>query len=167
MGALNEFMATILSGGGVHSPNRYEVIIPGFGGRDVSLLCESLTIPGEQVETFEYPLNALEHLVKVPNGLIHEDLSCTFIVTNDFNVKAFFDRWRRRIIGTNYLLNYPASYEVDIIIKALDQQNNPVYSVKLEGAFPITVGAMALSNATSNEVSRLEVTFTFNRLIPQ
>jgi hypothetical protein len=165
MSTIDELKATIGGRGGIHSPNRFQITFNppggGLGGRDLTLLCEAVNIPGRQITTFEYPYNAVEQQVKVPNGFINEDITCTFLVTNDFSIPTMFEAWRKAIINDDYLLEYANVYERTITIIALDQQNTQVHRVWLDKAYPITVNSIALSNATTNETTKLEVTFTY------
>lgn len=150
---------------GLHSPNRFQIEIPRAGtGKDLQIFCETVSIPGIQISTFEYPLELKEHMIKVPNGLIYEDVTCSFMLTNDFKIKKFFDDWLKTIITDDYLLNYTSEYEQDITITALNQLDNAIYSIKLIQAYPVTVAPIDLSSSSQNEYTKLDVTFAFNRL---
>ena len=163
--SINDLIAAINDGGGMHSPNRYKIRITRGGVPDnMDLFCEAVNIPGVTISTFDYPLNNAEHPVNVPNGIENEDVSMTFMLTNDFAIKKFFDDWRFDIITENYLLNYSGVYEEDITIMVYDQNGNKKYTSKLINAYPTAVNAIALSSATQNDLTRLEVTFTYTRL---
>lgn len=165
MSTIDALKSMIGKHGGLHAGNRFKVLFtpPGNGGlsgEELTLSCEAVQIPGQQITTFEYPYNAIEQLVKVPNGYLNEDVVMTFLLTNDFSIKKTFDAWRKEIITDKYLLKYAADYETDITIIALDQKNTERYRMKLIGAFPITVGSIQLSNASKDEYAKLEVTFS-------
>lgn len=172
--SVNALKARIGKHDGLFSPNRFEVVFNppagmfgagasrAFSGGNIILFTESLTLPGRQITTFEYPFEAVRQEVKVPNGYTNSDVECVFLLTNDFMVKKYFDEWVKAIITPDYLLNYTAQYETDVSISALDQKNVKRYTIKLLNAFPITVGDIALSNASTNEIGKLNVTFTYS-----
>lgn len=165
---IDSLKAAIGGRGGINQPNRFEITFnpPGGGlnGQDITLLCESVSIPGYQINTFDYPFEAVLNSVKVPNGYIYEDVQCTFIVTNDYVIKKIFDKWKKSIITDEFRLNYAFSYERDVKIASLDQQNKKVYEVTLENAYPVTVASIELNNGSVNEITKLVVTFTYTHL---
>ena len=59
--------------------------------RDISILCESVSLPGRQITTIDY--TAERQAIKVPYSVINEDISMTFILTNDYYMKKMFDAW--------------------------------------------------------------------------
>lgn len=167
---IDALKATIGSHGGVNQPNRFQITFdpPGavlLNGRELTLLCESVSIPGYQINTFDYPFDAVLNTVKVPNGYSYEDITCTFIVTNDYSIRKIFDRWRRAIITNEFRLNYAAVYERDIVISSLNQKNEKAYEVRLEKAYPITVNSIELNNGTTNDISKLQVVFTYVSMV--
>jgi hypothetical protein len=165
---IDALKAVIGSRGGVNQPNRFTITFNppggGLGGDDITLLCESVSMPGHQISTFDYPFEAVLNSVKVPNGYIYEDVQCTFIITNDYSIKKIFDAWKTSIITEEYRLNYANVYERDIIISSLNQKNEKVYEVTLQNAYPMTVASIELNNGTVNEITKLQVTFTYAQL---
>jgi len=129
-------------------------------GPDLEMFAEAVNIPGMQITTFEYPMDNVKYQVKVPNGTILEDITITFMLTNDFKIKKFFDEWVTEIVTPEYLLNYCDKYEQDIKVEALDQTGAVVYTAKIIGAYPITVASIPLSYGAQNEYTKLEVTLT-------
>ena len=165
--------AAVSKDSGFAKANRYQVmIIPPAGDgppspfvvRKLDLFAENVTLPGKQINTFDYPFDALRNMVKYPNGFMTEDVSIVFRLTNTYDIKALFDRWQSYIINKNYLLEYPSMYETTILIKQLDEKNIPIYTVKLLNAYPLTVGAIDLNSESTNTISKLSVTFTYSTL---
>jgi hypothetical protein len=129
--------------------------------RDMSILCESVTMPGRQVSTTDLQNNMLP--LKLPYNFLNDDVTMTFHTTNDHYVKKHFEKWvTTRIIDKKTMtLNYRSSYAVDIIIEQLDQQDNPVYTCVLKNAYPIAVTSYELSNSAENTTQKVTVTFTY------
>jgi len=129
--------------------------------RDISMLCDSASIPGRQFSTDEVTMN--KQTVKMPYGFIDEDISMTFLLTNDMYMKKMFDDWSESIIDDDkYILGYKADYTTDVVIQQLNADNKVVYGAKLEGAFPITIAPIEYSN-DADGISKLTVTFAYDK----
>lgn len=134
--------------------------------RDISMLCDSVSIPGKQISTIDY--QAQKQSIKIPYGTLHDDVSLTFLLTNDYYMKSVFDQWINNIVDTDtYGVSYKKDIAVDVIIQQLDEQNTPIYGVKLEGAFPTTMNEILLSNESTDTIQKLNVSFSYDRYVPQ
>lgn len=134
--------------------------------RDISLLCDSVTIPGKQISTLD--VQTVKQLVKIPYGYLTDDVSLSFLLTNDYHMKTMFDAWINNIVDNDkYCVAYKEDIVTDVIIQQLDEQNTPIYGVKLEGAFPVTMSEIPLSNESVNTISRLNVSFAYDRYVPE
>jgi hypothetical protein len=129
--------------------------------RDVALLCESCSLPGRQIQTLDKQHLGFRQSVKVPQGYFNEDVNFVFHLTNDYHMKKLFDRWLDLIVNPEtYQVGYKKEYVTDVTIQQLNQQNIPVYGVKLKNAFPVTVNTIELNNASA-ETQKLNVTLTY------
>ena len=190
---VDDFKSTIGKRGGVSTPNRFSVTFSpptqsllnldlqsmaasaisgtfSLGGlvndpRDISVLCESVSLPGRLLQTIEY--DALDRTPrKLPTQVIDEDVSMSFLLTNDYYMKKMFDRWQESIIDVDsHLVSYPSEYKRDVIIQQLDQNNTPVYGVKLINAFPSAVNSIELSNESSDAKHSLNVNFVYDNFV--
>lgn len=134
--------------------------------RDISLLCDSVSIPGKQISTLD--VQTVKQLVKVPYGYLTDDVSLSFLLTNDYHMKTMFDAWINNIVDNDkYCVAYKEDIVTDVIIQQLDEQNTPIYGVKLEGAFPVTMSEIPLSNESENTISKLNVSFAYDRYVPE
>jgi hypothetical protein len=134
--------------------------------RDISILCEAVSFPGRQISTLDYIAD--RQAIKVPYSIINEDVSMTFILTNDYYMKKVFDTWASGIFDVeNYRAGYKKDFVTDIVIQQLDQNNIPIYSVKLEGAFPTTVSAVNLDNNSENTIQKMTVTMSYENYVPE
>ena len=134
--------------------------------RDISMLCDSVSIPGKQISTIDY--QAQKQSIKIPYGTLHDDVSLTFLLTNDYYMKSMFDQWINNIVNTDtYGVAYKRDIVTDVIIQQLDEQNTPIYGVKLEGAFPTTMNEILLSNESTDTIQKLNVSFSYDRYVPQ
>ncbi len=134
--------------------------------RDISILCESLQLPGRQITTADYI--AERQTVKVPYGVINEDVTMSFLLTNDYYMKRLFDSWLSGIVDVEkYRVGYKKDFTTDVIIQQLNHKNIPVYSVRLENAFPVTVSAVSLDNNSENTIQKMSVTLSYDNYVPE
>ena len=147
--------------------NRYQVSIDlsGLGirnldGPSANALCDSTSLPGRNITTFDY--QAQRQSIKLPSGYANEDVTLTWILTNDFAVKNMFDAWMQKVVNTDaYRVNYNSTYVSDVTIYQLDKNDRPIYGVTLQNAYPITANGIELNNAAENTVQRYTVTLTY------
>lgn len=134
--------------------------------RDISLLCQSVDLPGRQITTIDYI--AEKQQVPIPYTVINEDVTMKFLMTNDYAMKNMFDNWISGVIDMDsYTVGYKKDFTTDVIIQQLNQNNIPVYGVKLENAFPTTLSSIALDSTSENTISELTVTLSYDNYIPQ
>ena len=152
---------------GLARSNRFEILVvpprEAFDDlqevRDLNILCDSCSLPGRQMQTFE--TNYTRQQVKVAQSFINEDVSFTFNLTNDMFIKRMFDKWTNMIIDRNtFKKNYDSAYKRDVGIFQNNVKNQRVYGVKLINAFPVSVQAVEL-NSTEGEIQKMTVEFTY------
>ena len=189
---IDQFKATIGKRGGPAAANRFAVTITpptqgllnldlqsaaasalsgnfSLGGlvndpRDINILCENCEIPGRLIQTGDYDAYD-RNPRKYPTAVVEEDVTFTFILTNDYYVKKFFDRWMSSILDpvTN-IVAYDSEYKTDVFIQQLDKKNTPIYGVRLLDAFPTSVNSIALGNDQSGDsIQTVTVSMTYNR----
>ena len=136
--------------------------------RDVALLCQSTQIPGRQFNTLEYQKDMYKNQVKIPYTFTNEDVTFSFLLTNDYYMKKFFEDWMSRVYDFNsHMLEYKPTYTTDLTIQQLDSKNTVVYGVQLRNAYPIAVNSINLDNTQSDSYQTLNVTFTYEDIVRQ
>lgn len=157
-GIAEGLVASLASGGGIKS------LIPD--PRDISLLCENVTLPGRQITTIDYI--AEKQTVKIPYTFINEDVTASFLLTNDYYMKTLFDNWLELVHDTaTYRAKFKKDFTTDVVIQQLNEKNIPVYGVRLENAFPTSVAGIAMDNNSESAVQKLSVTFSYDNYIPE
>ena len=132
--------------------------------RDITILCESCTLPGRQIMTLDY--QTFRQPEKLPYGYINEDVTFSFLLTNDYYVKKLFDKWQNLIINNDtYRIRYQEEFVTDVVIQQLNKANLPVYGVVLKGAYPISFNSVPLDNTAENSIQKCTVTFTYEDFI--
>jgi hypothetical protein len=128
--------------------------------RDLTFLCRTAVLPGRQIATTDYATNTKMH--KMPYAQITDDLTLTFIVTQDMFVKKLFDACQAKVINPDYSVNYKDTYVSDIIVQQLNKDNFPIYTVKFKNAYPVTVDPIELSSDSSDTMSTMGVTLAYD-----
>lgn len=169
---LDTLLSSINKRNGLARSNRFEVLFTlpeallslGNGGdnaREISLLAQSCTLPGRSIETLEY--KSVRQRVRIPTGYSQEDITMTFLLTNDYFAKRIFDRWINASVDQEtYRILYDNYYTSTIQINQLDLEDKVIYSVKLLKAWPISYESITLDNGAENESIKLSVTFTYD-----
>ena len=164
---IENLKAAVMRRGGLARANRFSMlVIPPAQAfdtieqvRDLNILCESCTLPGRQIQTFEHEY--IRQQIKIAQSFINEDVSVTFNITNDYFIKSIFDRWTNSIIDRDtFKKNYDSVYKRDMQIFQNDNNNNPIYEVTLQNAFPISVQAVELGNG-NEDIERITVDFAY------
>lgn len=98
--------------------------------RDVSMLAESVSIPGRQLMTTEHRI--LGTVRKMPYGVLYDDLTVTFMCTNSMLERTFFDIWHQLIIspGSQYMEFYENYVGTLVIQKVSNKLINTYEDVK-------------------------------------
>jgi hypothetical protein len=129
--------------------------------RDISLLCESVTLPGRTIATTDYQTSP--KVKKQAYGFINDDVSFTFMLTGDYYIKNVMTGWQDQIMNQqNYELAFKDDYVSTIIIQQLNDKNIPVYTCQLNNAFPVSVSSIELGNTNENTASRVTVSFAYD-----
>ena len=132
--------------------------------RDVSLLCESCTLPGRTVSTIDY--QNVKQAVKIPYSFINEDVTFTFILTGDYYMRKMFDNWMNLVFDTDkYQLKYKDTYTTDVRIAQLNKNNIPVYTVQLHNAYPTGINAITLDNTAESTIQKVTVNMTYETFV--
>lgn len=167
-------LKSVISGrGGVAVPNRFRVIVtppPAVLSegvtRDLEILCENCTLPGRQIATVDYQL--LQQSYKIPSGFSTDEVSFSFILTNDYFAKKIFDKWAESAVDfVNYKAKYMSEYaghiEIHQLAKGLgaDGDDLSIYSVRLDNAFPTSLAAVTLDNSAENTVQKFTVSMAY------
>lgn len=148
-------------------PNRFDVNIPiPIGllpyrqiGRTLRMRCENAELPGRSISTTSMKIYGVEE--KFPYQTTYNDISLTFIVSDDMAEKKFFDAWLNWINPTiNYNLKYKADYAIPLTVNQYDVKNELSYSVTMLDTFPIAVNQLDL-DWSSDGHHKLTVTFAY------
>jgi len=163
---VQDLASRISERGGLARPNLFAVTFNGPASINpdmflVNAICESASLPGRAISTNEH--TTTKHATKTPYTFINDDITLTFLVTNDFYIKNLFEKWMKHVINDeDGKIYYKSQYASDMTITILSLDGKMVHKVQLEKAFPIAFTAMELSNASESQVMRFTVTMTYD-----
>ena len=182
---LNEQMA-LVRGDGFSRPSRYEVLLlpptgtKGTGGdsinimsqemrralgdqtvRRTSMRCESISFPGRNLDTTP-DTNIYGPTREIVDGYSFANVSASFQCGTDMREKLYFETWQRLAYNVQtWAMQYYEDYVGAVQIFQLDENNIARYGVELVEAFPKTIAEQSLGYATTNEIHKISVTFSY------
>lgn len=165
---LNEFISKVKSTG-LARTNRYRVTIAtpalmtGFmnSGRLITLFCESTSLPGQVVATTEQRI--MGETREFPYSKFYDNITLSFYIDNNFEVKGFFDNWLNSVSNTqNKITSYYKDYIAPtVLIEVLPMDSEvSTYSITLHEAYPKGISPIQLS-ADSRDIAKIGVSLNY------
>lgn len=132
--------------------------------RGLNVMCESANLPDLGFITTEQSQNS--QIRKMPYGVSHDDLTMTFIVSEDLYEKKILDLWQNLIYNNmSHSFGYYDEYVSTIVIDKKNGEDEVAYSVKYLECYPMNVQAVELSNASVDEYAKITVTFAYHKWV--
>ena len=194
MSSIEELKGLLSKKGGPARSNLFQVQLPqipftNMSMRDINLVCRDVNLPGRQIASMDRTVGGLTS--KIAYGQMSEDISLTFLVTNDYGIRKYFEAWQELAVNPNTLeVGYKEDYakEVRIIqmaktgLRDIDEsfstnifnidftldvnidlpEEKPIYEVNLINAYPTTMNAINLNN-DANGLVELNVQLSYDR----
>jgi len=131
----------------------------GGDTREVSVRCESVIIPGQNIETSGDNIR-IGPIRDHAFGVNYGSINCVFLASQDLAEKTFFEDWQREIFSNDFKMKYYDDYVADIMITQYNKDGKG-YRVKVFDAFPKTVNQVDL-NQTPGEFLRVSVELEYH-----
>ena len=151
--SVDRIKSIVSSRGGLARPNNFLVELPplpGFGraNEPMNLLCRSATIPSKQILSVDRRIGM--EFEKIAYGYAVDDVQMTFLLTNDYYAKKYFDRWKDLIIGEDVqVAAYKSTYQKRVVIHQL-RNSIPTTAFDINvGRIPIGVDITSFLNSLS------------------
>lgn len=167
-GSINEFKSSFNTD--IARPSKFDVTIPIpialatyiTTGRNLSLRCESVDMPGRTFATVEKKMGSAP-IEKFPYQTQYNESTFTFIVSDNMNEKIFFDAWMELINPTtNFNFQYKSNYAVDVSINQYDVTNSLTYAAVLREAYPLAINQLDME-WSSDGYHKLAVVFAYKQ----
>ena len=182
-GALNDVLSMLRSNEGYAHPNRYEVLIHPPLDRpfavtnqsasdisqitprekaDISLRCESVTLPGRGLATVD-DTNIHGPVRTISNGVSFVDsVSMTFQSSSDMRERVMFEKWQHAAFNPKtWNLGYYNDYVGSTEIYLLDKNEQRRYGLKLWECFPKEIGQSDLGYDSNNQIMKITIQMNF------
>lgn len=165
MSTVDQLLSQLKSSGGVAKANRYRISFDNIDGNKINVMCDSVTWPGRQIVTNDYMTTM--KAIKRPYAFMNEDVTVSFLLTNDWYTWNFLKVWQSSVINNidqatgAYTVNLKNKYVKQVVIDHLNDQNKVMKSVTLIDAYPTSLNGMELSNASENTVLRCTAAFSY------
>lgn len=157
---IQEFVSQV-KGNGIARTNRYTVLFTPPAGvspaalQKVLLFCDQVQLPGANFSTVQN--RTFGEFREVPYEKIYDNITMSFYVDTNMEVKRLFDSWQNQISNPitrtyNYYKNYITNMEIEV----QDINNKTRYAVTLFECYPKSISSVQLDYA-SKDVMKLQV----------
>tara|TARA_R110000796_G_scaffold3901_2_gene14931 strand:- start:4959 stop:5486 length:528 start_codon:yes stop_codon:yes gene_type:complete len=166
MANINDFKAKLAGGGARANQFKVTMPFPGYaqvGGEieDLAFLCQATSIPAMNMGLVNVPFRGRN--IKIAGDRTFDEWSVTCYNDTNFKLRNAFERWQNGInnMSDNEGLSNPVDYQVDAFIDHLDRNGNTVKSYTLRGAFPTSIGEIALDYEEKTSIEVFPVVFNY------
>jgi hypothetical protein len=160
--SLNEFI-THVKGVGLPSSSHYSLFLPNLTGtvssREISMLCDSVNIPGLQLQTVEN--RTMGEMTEIPFGVNYQPANFEVLVDNKFSAVDYFQTWTNMVYNReNRTVGFYEEYAKEVTLLVQNKNGKSIYEVTLYEAYPKGLGDIQLAYS-SHDVIRLNVSMNF------
>ena len=150
--------------------SHFDVIITSkIGGKsDLTLRAENVSLPGRAVATTDF--FDVGPTRKMGYSAVYLESAISFILSDDYNEKEYFDKWvdvitgphrtKRSPGGNRFNAGYYDDYKGTVEIWNYDENSRATYRTKLIEAWPSVISPVQLDWGSS-DFAKLNVTFTY------
>ena len=117
---------------------------PHIGPDSIEFLASAASLPGKTYSTTPHRIYGFS--LQVPYEASYEPVQLTFMNTNDYLPRTFFEDWMSNIARIkSYNMQYRKDYIGNVFIHAYDDNDVKRYSCKLVESWPIVLSPIELS----------------------
>ena len=141
--------------------------VSGAKGAAVTYMCKSAALPATNVGTVELPFRG--RVIKVPGDRTYETWTATFYNDDAFKLRAAYEKW---IALTNGVDANVAEVDISDIFQSIQvtqldkfaggaNQLEPIRTYELVGAWPVSVGQIAVAYDNNDSYEEFDVEFAY------
>ena len=165
---VNDFKGA-MNRGGVRQ-NLFEVKFDPSGGNNladdiVPFMAQATSLPSSDIGSIPVPY--FGRTIFLAGDRTFSPWSVNIVNDSAFSIRAQLENWHNKLNGrvsntrsSQYAL--AKNYKIDATVTQFDAQRKVLRKYKFIGAFPITVGDIALSWADNNAIETFPVTFQYD-----
>ena len=147
--------------------NLTEPKLEGLTDNPVMYMCKSAALPATNVGTVELPFRG--RVVKVPGDRTYETWTATFYNDDAFKLRSAYEKW---IALTNGVDANVAEADISDIFQSIQvtqldkfaggaNQLEPIRTYELVGAWPVSVGQIAVAYDNNDSYEEFDVEFAY------
>lgn len=145
----------------------------GIGIDNVSVdkfrfVCRTAELPELAVGAIDVPYFGRK--IKVAGDRTFADWNVTVMNDEDFSVRAMFETWSNAINRMVANIRDPnlsmEQYKTDLEVVQYAKDGPVIRSYKIVGAFPTSIGAIALNWESQNAIEEFSVNFAYDYFVP-
>ena len=144
-----------------------EPTLDGLSDKPVMYMCKSAALPATNVGTVELPFRG--RVVKVPGDRTYETWTATFYNDDAFKLRSAYEKW---IALTNGVDANVAEADISDIFQSIQvtqldkfaggsNQLEPIRTYELVGAWPVSVGQIAVAYDNNDSYEEFDVEFAY------
>jgi hypothetical protein len=147
------------------------------GITNLAFRCDRVSLPGRIIVTSPYKEANYGLSREYPTNAVYQPVDATFIMSEDYSEKIFFELWQDLIVGPhrergdlatqhgtkdlNYLDNFTCQITIHCFSEVGGREGlKEVYNCTLQEAYPRTIQDLQL-DWSANDVARLNVVFDY------
>lgn len=185
---ISEFKANFSNSkfGGLAQANKFAVVLsapsgisasyfPNISNQELSFFCDTTSLPGRNLNTFDYKPQGYGDTIKMPVSRAAGSLATTFFVDSNYQVVKFFTAWMDYIIEntanaanqslTNFRqhreLGFKEKYITNIELYTYRDDGEQAIKYTLHKCFPNQIGDVALGWEQNDTLVKLPVEFSY------
>lgn len=164
MPLIDNFRSALFAGGARPNQFKVEFTFPAAIGtptQDQQLLVTAAALPASNIGVVSVPFRGRE--VKLAGERTFDPWTVSIVNDSTMSLRNKFEQWSNYMNGysDNRGITIPLTYLQDLKVTQLDRNDIAIRSYTLTGAFPQSVGEIALSYNSNDVISEFTVTFQY------
>ena len=138
----------------------------GFNGQgSINLKCHTASLPMRSLQTLDFKCNST--IFKVPYMTSYDPISLTFYADGNMDTREYFELWQSAVMNFgNNTINFYSEYISDVKLYVQNESGADVYGIILYECFPISIGMLDMSYASTNMPLNIQIMLSFKSWIP-
>lgn len=138
----------------------------GFNSQgSINLKCHTVSLPMRSLSTLEFKSNST--VFRIPYMTSYDPISLTFYADGNMDSREYFELWQSAIMNFgNNTLNFYNEYVSDVKIYVQNESGADVYGIVLFECFPISIGMIDMSYASTNMPLNIQIMLSYKSWIP-
>ena len=131
--------------------------------RNISLKCNTVTMPGRTVTQYEDSTLMGPSRSFVTGTPTYADIQAQFTMLNSNGQdRRFFEAWQGSAVSeADFSVNYYNDYVGQVDMYLLNEKNERKYGIRLQEAFPKIIGDLTLNGESRNQLATMDITFSY------